>query len=390
VNHVAGSTEFHPTSQKRDVGHPAGRFIILAQDGSFEIISNMLGPLSPARVIAWIFSPEPTLWICSVGIGGGLTLALANQRRNIKLAHFFFLVAWIWAFGCVTETIMFMNVPAKIYIPLVFFATGTLGTLCLVTYKWVERNHVEIAESPHPGNAPAFSENLPPGAPYEVRSYLVMKLIIDSIDKNFIQFHFSLKNVGPQEIKILHFVYKSSAMSAWEGSMEPTRVIIPNGEVVVNGSILRTDILGNLNGIASYAINGFKAPMTADYGFRIRSIDLRPQRVLEPTSRGETTGEEVIPTRTILDGLRQPVGSFTFWFPEKLPDGSPDNILVSAGPTRQVAFDPNSRMVHFTMLSKGKLFHLKRPLLKPKEGLHFVAATWDDAGNVHLYVDGKE
>ncbi len=229
-----------------------------------------------------------------------------------------------------------------------------------------------------------------PTASPALRSYLVMTLIIDKVGKDMVQFHFLLKNNGPQEVTISHLVYKSFTKTAWEGSEEPVRTVIPGGELVTNGVVDRSDLPGNLSAMASYSMSGFDKTMTAQYGFRIRAIDLQPKNVLGPTSREETVNKELVPYKIILDGLRRPVGSFTFWFPERLPDGRPNNMTVSAGPSRRITFDPVSRTVHLTMISNGKLFQLERPLLEPKQGMHFVGATWDDVGNVHLFVDGSE
>jgi hypothetical protein len=226
--------------------------------------------------------------------------------------------------------------------------------------------------------------------PPALRSYLVMNLVIDKVGKDMVQFHFLLKNNGPKEVAISHLVYKSFVKTAWEGSEEPVRTIIPGGELVTNGFVLGSDLPGDLSAVASYRMSGFDKTVTARYGFRIRAIDLQPKKVLEPTSREETVNEELIPYKIILDGLMRPVGSFTFWFPERLPDGSLNHMSVFAGPTRHMAFNPVSRTVHLTMTSNGKVFQLERPLLEPKRGMHFVGATWDDVGNVHLVVDGSE
>jgi hypothetical protein len=228
-------------------------------------------------------------------------------------------------------------------------------------------------------------------AQIEAQSYLVMSLVIDGVDENFVQFHFLLKNRGgPQQIKISHFMYKTSTNTAWDGVLEPVRTITPDGELTANGAAFKTEIPGKLSGRASYTIDGSEETKTVEYGFPVRLMDVQPEKILEPSSREEIPGETLVPTRAVLDGLKQPIGSMTFWFSERLPDGSPNYLKISPDPNRAIAFDPTSRRVYLTMPSNGKLFHLDRPLLEGKQGMHFVAATWDSAGNVHLYVDGSE
>lgn len=102
----------------------------------------------------WIFGVGPVLFVVALGIGGGLTLALAPQIRNIRLAHWFFGFAWVWAFGGIIEVIGDMKLTPKLSIPLAFVCTGVIGVLALMSSIWVERNHhdstVDSGVLPHP------------------------------------------------------------------------------------------------------------------------------------------------------------------------------------------------------------------------------------------------
>jgi hypothetical protein len=222
------------------------------------------------------------------------------------------------------------------------------------------------------------------------RSYLVMSVVIDSIDENTLQFHTVLKNEGPLEINVSHVVYENEGHVAWEGNLlERTRTMIPGG-ILVSNSGTRPQATSSLNVLSSYEMSGSDEPITVLYGFSIRTIDLHPHTILYPVSRQEFVGQAFDPTKVMLDAFRDyPIGSFVFWFPEKLPDGTPNAMRVSAG-DRRIAFDPISRTVNLTITSNGKTFRLDRSLREGKQGLHYVAATWDESGNVHLYVDGVE
>jgi hypothetical protein len=105
-------------------------------------------------LIYWLFSPDVTLWVWPIGIGGGLTLALAPQIRNIRLAHIFFGFAWIWAFGCILEEIMKSRMSLKASIPLAFVVGGIIAVLALLSHYWVEQNHKD-ADAPKPSTASA-------------------------------------------------------------------------------------------------------------------------------------------------------------------------------------------------------------------------------------------
>ena len=117
-------------------------------------------------IVVWIFNPELSGWVVAIGIGAGITMALAPQIRNIRLAHFFFLVAWIWAGGCTIGEIGLAKLSLAYAIPAVFVGCGVIGTLSLITYRWVEQNHQEGAVSlpskyPAPPPVPAPSLIVP-------------------------------------------------------------------------------------------------------------------------------------------------------------------------------------------------------------------------------------
>jgi hypothetical protein len=97
--------------------------------------------------LAWLFSPEPTLWVTGLNLGVGFTMALAPQLRNIRLAHLFFSIAWLWAFLCVTEELAVSKMSSHFALPIVFIAAGAIAVLAVLTYRWVESNHQETKQA---------------------------------------------------------------------------------------------------------------------------------------------------------------------------------------------------------------------------------------------------
>jgi hypothetical protein len=95
--------------------------------------------------VSWLFGPEPALWIIGTAIGAGLTVALAPQVHNIRLAHVFFGFAWIWALGCIIEEIMFSKMPLRLSLGVAFLVCGTIGVLAVLAHYWVEKNHAYVA-----------------------------------------------------------------------------------------------------------------------------------------------------------------------------------------------------------------------------------------------------
>jgi hypothetical protein len=88
-----------------------------------------------------LFGTGPTVFVVGIGLGVGFTLALATQPRNIRLAHYLFGFAWIWAYGRTLEVFLEMRLPVKISIPLVFICAGVIGVLGFLSVTWVETNH---------------------------------------------------------------------------------------------------------------------------------------------------------------------------------------------------------------------------------------------------------
>lgn len=97
-------------------------------------------------VIRWLFGEGPTLFGVALAAGGGIALALAPQIRNIRLSHWFFRFAWVWAFGGLIEGVGDMKQSLPSYI-VVFVGSGLIGLMALTTYRWVERNHHEAFPS---------------------------------------------------------------------------------------------------------------------------------------------------------------------------------------------------------------------------------------------------
>lgn len=81
--------------------------------------------------------------VVPVGLGGGLTLALAPKIRDIRLAHWFFGVGFVWAEGCFIREAALVNWQSKFVIPLVFVVSGLIGSLAWLTFKWVETHRLE-------------------------------------------------------------------------------------------------------------------------------------------------------------------------------------------------------------------------------------------------------
>jgi hypothetical protein len=130
-----------------------------------------------------------------------------------------------------------------------------------------------------------------------------------------------------------------------------------------------------------------------DEPFCLLPLNIQSNATILPTSQEELEGDvdPVDPQmRSLADTLNLPVGTITFWSAEFQPNGQPNFIALSAGPNKQLFVDPIGHTVNFRMLSNGVVYQLQRSFSVPKSGKHFIGASWDQAGNVSLCVDGCE
>lgn len=111
-------------------------------------------------MLRWLFSLETSLWVIGVAVGGGLTVALAPTLRNVRLAHFFFLIAAMWALGSTFEWLVSGEIPMK-YI-FAFIVGGGIFALAVAAFTWVEGNHAEQLAAQSPGDS---SSGASPSAP---------------------------------------------------------------------------------------------------------------------------------------------------------------------------------------------------------------------------------
>ena len=301
---------------------------------------------------------------------------------QFKLARSFFMTSAVLLGGMDMVWAIQTDRPASWRIVVGVLIWITIGVGLPEAWRWISR--IENEQSPKP--QPQRQEPL--------RSYPSAMLVIDAKDKIASQFHFLLENNGSSDINVLQVTRRTDTSIYLDGNVLNPRLIPPHDKLQLNDLLFEGETPGAVNLIVVYEAEaeGIKRTFTSKYKFTIRQIDLYPH-VIYPSSREELTGKATDPDSeldAIPSALRQPVGSITFWCPEKRPDGQPNLLVISADSTRQIYFDPTSRVVRFRMMSKGRLYNLQRPWLAPKQGFHFVLATWDDAGNVHLYVDRSE
>ena len=89
--------------------------------------------------------------------------------------------------------------------------------------------------------------------------------------------------------------------------------------------------------------------------------------------------------KTLTDALsKQPKGTITFWTSERQPNGSPNYVTIGSA-RFSFSYDPIARTCSFLNKATGQGLLMS---FEPKDR-HFIAFTWDEAGPLLLFVDGK-
>lgn len=304
-----------------------------------------------------------------------ISIALSG-RLSVSAAGWVMWAAWALAvFGAYRAAVTFNLDPL-----LTLLVAGTCACLFAIGAVVVNRWYGMDPKASNIPRAPSAEEkNNTPS--------LSVALVVDAVDKQFVEFHFLLENSGPGDISVSHLLYSSYGETATEGNMSPNREIAPHAGLTSNGFLFRKDLPGDLSVSAVYSANGDNTPIRVTYGFAVRSIDLRPHTIVSPSSREQVIGGE-IDTKTAIDqGFNKVAGTITFWFPEKVQDNAAG--VYFEFPRTKIIYDSLNRRIFLAIVRNGPVVRKSAPLREGKHGQHFVAVTWDDAaGAVQLYVDG--
>src|ERR1035441_6898292 len=96
-----------------------------------------------------LFSQDVCLAVVffSWALGAGLTIATSNPR-DVRLAHWFFALGFIWSSGCTMEWLIHSEAGMKSYV-LAFVIGGSILSLWLASVRWVEANYKkQVTASP--------------------------------------------------------------------------------------------------------------------------------------------------------------------------------------------------------------------------------------------------
>jgi hypothetical protein len=163
------------------------------------------------QLVEWLFSVEISLWVIALAAGFGLTMALAPQLRNIRLAHLFFGVAWIWALVCTEREIALAKINSPWSFLVAFVCAGVLGIGALATFSWVERNRHEARSNPTElakQIAKELQSENPPRARLRING-IYFTVIPNKGGINHIEAKVNFINYG--ELPITHLFWKAAA-----------------------------------------------------------------------------------------------------------------------------------------------------------------------------------
>jgi hypothetical protein len=331
--------------------------------------------------IFWLFSPETALWIVGVGIGAGLTVALAPQTHNVRLGHIFLGFAWVWAFGCVIEEIMFSKMSLWPSLGVAFLAGGSIGALGILAHFWVEKNRAYVA--PATPVTAATSVPLP---------HLKLSLTLDSVTDKNVEWHLTPETDHPIENIQVRF---DTGLGSEDQIQPPiARSLSPGDQSAIAGPtyLLAPRIRIHLRVTLTYNLVGNpKEQFASTFGFffvtdRVKTVAPDSIKPTESVAAGEAAAQSASGAAS---ALGQPIGAMSLVLPELLPDGTP-NIVNGGNKTRAVTFNPIYRIASFRMkFPSGESVTLTGQLQKRPNGLHLLILAWDESKRMAtLEVDG--
>jgi hypothetical protein len=104
----------------------------------------------------------------SWALGAGLTVATSSPR-DVRLAHWFFVLGFVWSGGCTMEWLIHSEADVKSYV-LAFLIGGSIFAMWLASARWVEANYNKQLNAgdmkpstdqstPEPASNPAQKQN---------------------------------------------------------------------------------------------------------------------------------------------------------------------------------------------------------------------------------------
>jgi hypothetical protein len=318
-----------------------------------------------------LFSWTVVAWVIAALIGVGGLLMTLNEFTASKV------VVWVCATILSVKLVEFV---VKSHDPLwqnaifLFLTCSVLAILALGSIKWIDKKE---AQAP--------------------RSSLFASMVIDGIDDSNTYFHFLFECDGPEAVRILHISYHTDSMASYDGDALPSRLIPPNNKLAWNSLMVERRsqaFFYTLVVVYETDIAGAPKTFTTRFEFPIEPLKLVANSTIYPSYREESAGDimggDKDMIRATINALRHPTGTIVFSYPETRPDGLPNDLIISAGGDRHLLIDPTNRLIDFTMVSGRRVYNLQQPLPVSEGHQTMICATWDDIGNVHLYVNGKE
>jgi hypothetical protein len=228
--------------------------------------------------------------------------------------------------------------------------------------------------------------------------HLEATLVIDTLDVNQPNFHIEFQNAEGPQVTLTRYAYKNKAFADAVDLPPAMRPIIPSAaKISIPGKLYSgiTKTPADLEVNAAYEISS--DPTTKFHSTYRFFVDhpVKPNDRFNAVNWQESAGDFDASSSLIerlIVGFAQPLGTITFVFPEKKPDGTP-NILDVKNQYRRITADPITMTVRFVSQfppsSKSK--SIETDLKQNEKGMHNLIATWNDKNQtISLMVDGQQ
>jgi energy-coupling factor transporter transmembrane protein EcfT len=225
----------------------------------------------------------------------------------------------------------------------------------------------------------------------EVRPHLQATLLLDSVNRRDVSFHWLVENISRFDVAGIRVSARNESWQDDETDPSLNRGLPAGGKLDVHGwpkvfMPNRSSTLFTTLHYTSY-ITGINKTFSSTYRFLVepdRAKSINPAEWIEQEG-GDSDANK---SASILKMWSSPVGSMFLALDELQPSGSP-NVVELKGAQKQFVFDPVGRTVSYQMKSNSGHTLEFKTRLSPVVARHRMVMTWDyQKGEAQLAVDG--
>ena len=277
---------------------------------------------------------------------------------------------------------------AKVRIAVVGLCFACIGVASVESWRYVDRKREAKLPKPLAQTVPTESPTAGSGGRIDDRPHLQPMLILDSVSRHNVAFHFELENIGDVSVDKIWVQYNNENFTATENARPILeRMLPPKGKLTVQGTVRVFDPnkLSHVMAALHYRTPGDNREFTSTFWFTVNPDKAKSIAPDVWAERDGSVGDQYINDELVAK-LHSPQGGL-FMPVYEMANGKP-NLVTVQDARKLFIFDPVSRKVSYSVkMDSGKMWRFQLPLLSAKS-IHTISFTWDYSKEALLGVDG--